>query len=666
MKTQREGSAAVAVGTEMVVVLGGYHSERKFLNCTAAFVNGQWKPLPDMISPRMGCGACSVGRKIIVVGGFQKGRTYLDTVEMLDMSLAISEWKQLAPMRNARAGCAVVGIPPSDGNSQGVVIVCGGWKSADTAVDTVEQFDIQTGTWSLLPSMLTARAGCSASVVSGNKIVVTGGYSNYAYCLSSAEVFDIATQTWSSLPSMRERRDASACCVVGNIVMVMGGGESSHRPSRTCEVLNMDKISEGWTSFPDLKSHRFGCAAAAMGNQIVVMGGRGSEGQHLECVETVTLPLLDTCKPKRPKIYQRQRSMSDASKMSVPEMSNVSSEEWRRMVDSTLKMANHMMAKDKARTNEAYERSRTHEMDECGRKVKEIEKKLKTLQLEKHKLQREQQKVIRQKDERLLELEEQRRQSIAEIEKNFLPLISKAANSSAPEHFTGDLLASISQSANAADLALLIKDEEDENNGPPEELICSITGVLMKDPVTAVDGHTYEREAIEIWFSRFKTGKPTSPMTNEKLSSRRLIPSHNIRSQCQNWLEREEKLNSELAENSSSDITAAEVQSCVEPNHWRGRSSTTSRPRSSSARRPHRTRQSDERMNRAESSRTLRVLSSSASRSSRRSSTSRRSSASRRTDRLDTEPPSPLGRSFTLFSRRSSAQNMAATRRPSH
>ena len=56
-----------------------------------------------------------------------------------------------------------------------------------------------------------------------------------------------------------------------------------------------------------------------MGNQIVVMGGRGSEGQHLKCVETVTLPLQDTCKPKRPKIYQRQRSKSDASKMSVPE-----------------------------------------------------------------------------------------------------------------------------------------------------------------------------------------------------------------------------------------------------------------------------------------------------------------------------------------------------------
>lgn len=73
MKTHREGGAAVAVGTEMVAVMGGYHSERKFLNSCAALFHGQWKPLPDMISPRMGCGACSVGRKVIVAEAFIKG-----------------------------------------------------------------------------------------------------------------------------------------------------------------------------------------------------------------------------------------------------------------------------------------------------------------------------------------------------------------------------------------------------------------------------------------------------------------------------------------------------------------------------------------------------------------------------------------------------------------
>lgn len=284
-------------------------------------------------------------------------------------------------------------------------------------------------------------------------------------------------------------------------------------PSRTCEVLNMDKLSEGWTTFPNLKSPRFGCAAAAMGNQILVLGGRGSEGQHLECVEAVTLPLLD--KQNKPK-HERRKSKSGAeagttnksergastTTESPDSDSTPSSEEWKRMVDSTLKMAKHMMSKDKARTNDTYERSKTHEHDECGRKVKEVDKKLKTLAIEKHRLEREKQKALRYRDERLLEIEEQRRQSLAQIEKHFRPLISKAANSSAPEHFAGDEGLSMRPSISASDLALQIRDEEE---GPPEELICSITGVLMKDTVTAVDGHTYEREAIEIWYVVIQT-----------------------------------------------------------------------------------------------------------------------------------------------------------------
>jgi len=54
-------------------------------------------------------------------------------------------------------------------------------------------------------------------------------------------------------------------------------------------------------------------------------------------------------------------------------------------------------------------------------------------------------------------------------------------------------------------------------------LVCPITQELFVDPVFAEDGHTYERGAITRWFN---TGNTRSPVTNEELEGKRLIPNH--------------------------------------------------------------------------------------------------------------------------------------------
>ena len=53
------------------------------------------------------------------------------------------------------------------------------------------------------------------------------------------------------------------------------------------------------------------------------------------------------------------------------------------------------------------------------------------------------------------------------------------------------------------------------------EFICPITMELMRDPVSTLDGQTYERAAIEAWLAEHDT----SPLTGEKLSSKVLIPN---------------------------------------------------------------------------------------------------------------------------------------------
>lgn len=48
------------------------------------------------------------------------------------------------------------------------------------------------------------------------------------------------------------------------------------------------------------------------------------------------------------------------------------------------------------------------------------------------------------------------------------------------------------------------------------ELICPITQELLKDPVVAEDGHTYERNSLITWFGM---GRTRSPVTNSLLEN---------------------------------------------------------------------------------------------------------------------------------------------------
>ena len=55
----------------------------------------------------------------------------------------------------------------------------------------------------------------------------------------------------------------------------------------------------------------------------------------------------------------------------------------------------------------------------------------------------------------------------------------------------------------------------------------------MVDPVTAMDGHTYERLEIELWFAK----SDVSPMQNVKLESKVLIPNVFIRQFIEKWMQ---------------------------------------------------------------------------------------------------------------------------------
>ncbi|XP_071978045.1 WD repeat, SAM and U-box domain-containing protein 1 [Engystomops pustulosus] len=71
----------------------------------------------------------------------------------------------------------------------------------------------------------------------------------------------------------------------------------------------------------------------------------------------------------------------------------------------------------------------------------------------------------------------------------------------------------------------------------PEEFLCPITCEIMKEPVIASDGYSYERKAIESWIST----KRTSPMTNLPLENLLLTPNRTLKMALNRWLDTSSK-----------------------------------------------------------------------------------------------------------------------------
>ncbi|XP_015258023.1 PREDICTED: WD repeat, SAM and U-box domain-containing protein 1-like [Cyprinodon variegatus] len=73
---------------------------------------------------------------------------------------------------------------------------------------------------------------------------------------------------------------------------------------------------------------------------------------------------------------------------------------------------------------------------------------------------------------------------------------------------------------------------EQSGSEAPDEFLCPISRELMKDPVIAADGYSYERESIESWI---RGKNKTSPMTNLPLKTTLLTPNRSLKMAITRW-----------------------------------------------------------------------------------------------------------------------------------
>merc|ERR1712087_948229 len=60
-------------------------------------------------------------------------------------------------------------------------------------------------------------------------------------------------------------------------------------------------------------------------------------------------------------------------------------------------------------------------------------------------------------------------------------------------------------------------------------LVCPLQRAIMRDPVVAADGWTYERRAIEKHYVRAGRGMPLSPISGERMATRHLMPNNVVK-----------------------------------------------------------------------------------------------------------------------------------------
>jgi hypothetical protein len=66
---------------------------------------------------------------------------------------------------------------------------------------------------------------------------------------------------------------------------------------------------------------------------------------------------------------------------------------------------------------------------------------------------------------------------------------------------------------------------------PPNDFICPITHDVMVNPVICAFGHSYKRDAMELWLAT----NDTSPRNNNRLPNKVLTPNHALQNAIQEW-----------------------------------------------------------------------------------------------------------------------------------
>jgi len=165
--------------------------------------------------------------------------------------------------------------------------ICGG-RAGRADLASVERFNLQKGTWEVLPPMTQARSGAAALVTEG-RLYVCGGRAHRTEDKSAVERFDPAVGAWKELPPESRAWDIFADAAVAEPILRCGGCDRGDLQQKG--HLGMCLPTEVAVILPMLAQRRAQSASACIAGQIYLCGGLSEEGSvtaKVECFDIAT------------------------------------------------------------------------------------------------------------------------------------------------------------------------------------------------------------------------------------------------------------------------------------------------------------------------------------------------------------------------------------------
>jgi hypothetical protein len=248
------------------------------LGGTSSSAENAWRQGAPLPVPRGEVAAATVGRELVVVGGFVASGESSSRVDAY--SPARDRWRRLPDLPVA------VNHAMAASNGRRLYVV-GGYGAPRRA------FVLSQGRWRRLPDLLQPRAAAGAAIV-GRTLYVVGGIAGSGLARSTL-AFDLKRRRWRSLPGPKPREHLGVSALGGRVYAVAGRKAGTNFDVVQAYVPGRRR----WVSLPRLPEARGGNRLGCRGTAARVSGERVGRG-HVRRRLRTRCPHAPLAAPARP------------------------------------------------------------------------------------------------------------------------------------------------------------------------------------------------------------------------------------------------------------------------------------------------------------------------------------------------------------------------------